>query len=153
MDLHRTGRALHPLYIWLLKSGVRKWYMPPFLFAGKGQVRFVRESKFQAALIREIKERFPGCVVLKNDPNYIQGFPDLLILYRKHWAALEVKRAPTAPKRPNQEYYIGKLGKMSYASFIDPTNKEEILYEIQRSFKPDRPARLPKREQIPLDQL
>ena len=37
------------------------------------------ENKFQAKLIKEIKEEFPGCIVLKNDPTYIQGVPDLLV--------------------------------------------------------------------------
>ena len=39
-----------------------------------------REGDFQSKLIKEIKTIFPGSFVLKNDPNYIQGFPDLLIL-------------------------------------------------------------------------
>ena len=29
------------------------------------------ESKFQACLIKRLKAEFPGCYVLKNDPNYI----------------------------------------------------------------------------------
>ena len=45
-----------------------------------------RESKFQSELIKELYELFPGCIVLKNDANYIQGFPDLTILYRPFWA-------------------------------------------------------------------
>lgn len=49
------------------------------------------ESKFQAKLIKEIKKNFPGCVILKNDATYIQGFPDLLVLYKNRWACLEVK--------------------------------------------------------------
>lgn len=40
------------------------------------------ESKFQSGLIKEIKERFPGSIVLKTDATYIQGFPDLLILLK-----------------------------------------------------------------------
>ena len=43
-------------------------------------------------IIKKIKEMLPGCIVMKNDPNYIQGIPDLLILYRDRWAALECKR-------------------------------------------------------------
>ena len=38
------------------------------------------ENRFQAKLIKEIKKTFPGCVVLKNDPTYIQGFPDLRVI-------------------------------------------------------------------------
>jgi hypothetical protein len=40
------------------------------------------EREFQSALIKEMKELFDGCIVMKLDPEYIQGIPDLLILYR-----------------------------------------------------------------------
>ena len=94
-----------------------------------------RESAFQASLIRQIKELFPGCIVLKNDSGYCQGFPDILVLYGKHWAALECKRSATAAHRPNQEYYVDKLGAMSYSAFIFPENKERVLDELQQAFK------------------
>lgn len=94
-----------------------------------------KESSFQANLIKELKVRFPNSVVLKNDANYIQGFPDLLVLHNDKWAALECKRNEDSPKQPNQEYYIQKLKGMSYASFISPENKEHILDELQRSFE------------------
>lgn len=92
------------------------------------------ESKFQANLIVELKDIFKGCVVLKNDANYIQGFPDLLVLHNNKWAALEVKRNATASRQPNQQYYVDILYDMSYAAFIHPGNKEEILDELQRTF-------------------
>ena len=92
------------------------------------------ESKFQAELIMELKDIFKGCMVLKNDANYIQGFPDLLVLYKNKWAALEVKRDGKASRQPNQEYYVDILEDMSYAAFIHPGNKEEILDELQRTF-------------------
>lgn len=95
----------------------------------------MKENKFQAELIRELKEVFPGCIVVKNDPNYIQGFPDITIFYNKHWAVLECKRDKESPKQANQEYYVDKLNKMSYSRFIYPENKEEILNELQRSFQ------------------
>ncbi|MCD8389640.1 MAG: hypothetical protein LUC21_05705 [Oscillospiraceae bacterium] len=60
------------------------------------------ERDFQAKLIRELKVIFPGCVILKNDPNYKQGVPDLLILYRDKWAALECKKSETASRQANQ---------------------------------------------------
>lgn len=94
-----------------------------------------KESKFQHELIKEIKDRFRGAVVLKNDPNYIQGFPDLIILFGKFWAALECKRTSNSARQPNQEYYIDTLGKMSYASFVSPENKEEVLHGLQRAFE------------------
>lgn len=96
------------------------------------------ERDFQAKLIRDLKERFPGCMVLKNDPTYIQGIPDLLILFNNHWAALECKKSRSASHRPNQEYYIHKLGQMSYAAFISPENEKEILDELQSTFESER---------------
>lgn len=93
------------------------------------------ESKFQAALIKELKQMFAGCIVMKNDSSYIQGIPDLLVLYKDKWAALEVKKNASAKKQPNQEYYVGQMNDMSFARFICPENKEEVLDELQRSFK------------------
>lgn len=102
----------------------------------------MRESVFQTKLIKEIKERFPGCIVIKNDPNYIQGMPDLLVLYKDKWATLESKRSSHASKRPNQEYYVDKMNEMSFSRFIYPENKEEVLSELQQAFKSRRAARL-----------
>lgn len=94
----------------------------------------LRERDFQAKLIKELKVMFKGCIVLKNDPNYIQGIPDLLILYNDRWAALEVKKSKRANHQPNQEYYVDLMEQMSFAAFIYPENKEEILYELQETF-------------------
>lgn len=98
----------------------------------------VKESHFQSALIKDLKTMLPGCVVLKNDANYMQGFPDLLILYNDRWAALECKRVSNAHRQPNQEYYVDKLKQMSYASFISPENRNEVLNELQQTFRIDR---------------
>lgn len=97
-------------------------------------IRISLESKFQANLILELKDMFPGCIVMKNDPNYIQGIPDLIVLWRDRWAALEVKRSNKASRQPNQKYYVEMMDHMSFARFIYPQNKEEVLNEIQRSF-------------------
>ena len=43
------------------------------------------ENKFKTGLVRELKERFPGCMVVHLDPNEIQGIPDLLVLYGTTW--------------------------------------------------------------------
>lgn len=93
------------------------------------------ESKFQSELIKEIKTRYPGAVVLKTDPNYIQGFPDLLILWGKHWSALECKQTEHSHVQPNQEFYIDFLNRMSFASFITPAMKDEVLHAMERSFQ------------------
>jgi len=95
----------------------------------------VSESKFQADLIKELKYIFDGCVILKNDPSYLQGVPDILILYKKKWAMLEVKASLKSKVQPNQEYYVDLLNDMSFAAFICPENKEEILDELQHTFR------------------
>ncbi len=93
------------------------------------------ESKFQSDLIKEIKDRFPGCIVMKNDASYIQGIPDLLILSGDKWASLECKKSEKAKHRPNQDYYVEKMNSMSFSAFIYPENKEEVLNELGRSFE------------------
>lgn len=93
------------------------------------------ESKFQKELMDEIKAKYPGCMVLKNDPDYIQGFPDWTILYEEKWAILETKRERGAKKQPNQEYYVDKLNNMSFSRFVYPENKEEVLNDLDKLFK------------------
>lgn len=94
------------------------------------------ESKFQKELIDEIKKEYPGCIILKNDPDYIQGFPDWTILWKDKWAVLEAKRAKNSRKQPNQEHYVEKLDGMSFSRFVYPENKEEVLNELRKTFKP-----------------
>lgn len=93
------------------------------------------ESKFQANLVKELKQLFKGCIVMKNDSSYIQGIPDLLILYNNKWAALECKKTSRASHRPNQDYYVGLMDKMSFAKFISPENKEEVLHALHETFE------------------
>lgn len=94
------------------------------------------ERDFQRGLIAEIKERLPGCLVMKTDPNYIQGIPDLLVLFGERWAMLEVKKSENALHQPNQDYYVEHLNEMSFSRFINPTNKEEVLNDLEQAFKP-----------------
>jgi len=94
------------------------------------------ENKFKTQLVRELKERFPGCIILHMDANALQGIPDLLILYGNRWAALEGKRFRNASHQPNQDYYVDLMNRMSFAAFIYPENKEDILYELQQALKP-----------------
>lgn len=94
------------------------------------------EKKFQAALIKELENLFKGCIVMKLDSGYIQGIPDLIVLYKNKWATLECKRHSNAKKRPNQDYYVELMDKMSFSRFICPENKEEVLNELQQTFKP-----------------
>lgn len=94
----------------------------------------MREGKYQTELIRKLRMRFDGCVILKNDASYTQGIPDLIILYKNKWAMLEVKSYKTASTQPNQEYWIEYLDNMSYASFICPDTEEGVLNELQLTF-------------------
>ena len=92
------------------------------------------ENRFKTKLVAEIKNMFPGCMVLHLDPNEIQGIPDLLILYGNKWVALEGKKYANATHRPNQDYYVDLMNRMSFASFIYPENKDEVLYELEQFF-------------------
>lgn len=91
------------------------------------------ENEYQSKLKKKIEALLPGCYVLKNDPTYIQGIPDLLILYRDRWAALEVKRSAKEKHQPNQDYYIETFSQWVYSSFIFPENEEEVLHELQQA--------------------
>ncbi len=92
------------------------------------------ESAFQKDLMDEIRDRYPGCVILKNDSSYIQGFPDWTILYKDKWAVLEAKRSKNAKKQPNQPYYVDKLNTMSFSRFVYPENKDDVLRELEQIF-------------------
>lgn len=78
------------------------------------------------------------------DANMTQGIPDLLILWKKHWAMLECKPSEYASKQPNQNYYIERLGAMSFAAYIYPENEEEVLNALQQAFEPPRRTRISK---------
>lgn len=95
----------------------------------------MKEQQFQSQLIKKLETIFPGCIVVKNDPSYIQGMPDLLVLYKNKWAALECKKSEKSHKQPNQEYYVNSMNDMSYASFVYPENEEEVLDELQQAFR------------------
>ena len=96
---------------------------------------YKKESDFQADLIKEIKRRLPGAMVLKNDANYIQGIPDLTVLYGAKWAMLEVKLSSTASHRPNQDYYVNKANQMAYSAFVCPENMEGVLNELESALE------------------
>ena len=92
------------------------------------------ERNFQAKLIKEIKDIFDGCIVMKNDSSYIQGIPDLLVLYKNRWASLEVKKNARASRRPNQEYYVERMNDMSFSRFVCPENKDEVIHDLHLYF-------------------
>lgn len=93
------------------------------------------EGKFQSEFKKKLKSIFPGCYLLRLDPNDIQGIPDLLVLHKDKWAALELKRAANAPHRYNQDWYVDELNKMSYSSFVYPENEETVIEELKMIFQ------------------
>lgn len=102
------------------------------------------EAQYQAKLIKKLYQLFPGIVILKNDPEYLQGILDLTLLYRNRWAMLEVKASRRARFRPNQPYYIELLDGMSFAAAIYPENEEEVLSALEQALAPRRRARVPQ---------
>lgn len=96
------------------------------------------ESKFQSEVIKDLRVLYPGCVILKNDANYLQGIPDVLILFEDRWAMLEFKRTKGERRQPNQRYYVDKLNAMSYAAFIYPSNRAEVYDALQLALRPRR---------------
>lgn len=95
----------------------------------------MKENQFQAKLIKDLESLFPGCMVLKNDSSYRQGIPDLTVFYKDKWATLEVKKNKTASHQPNQDYYVDQMNRMSFSRFIYPENTEEVLHELQQTFR------------------
>lgn len=93
------------------------------------------ESEFQSKTIKQLEKLLPGCIVLKNDSSYIQGIPDLIVLYNKRWAMLECKKDKTAPYRPNQKFYLDKTNRMSFSATIYPENKDEVLGNLVQYLK------------------
>jgi len=102
----------------------------------------MNEAQYMNKLIKRIAIIFPDCIIIRNDPRYIQGVPDILILYHDRWAVLEVKVSSNARVQPNQEYYVGLLNEMSFASFINPENEEAVLSDLQHAFGVARETRI-----------
>lgn len=91
-------------------------------------------SGFKARLIKNIKSSFPECVIFLTDAGYVQGAPDIIVLCRDKWAALEVKATEKSSKRPNQLWWVNQLNDMSYSSFVYPENEEVVLNDLQITF-------------------
>lgn len=87
------------------------------------------EREYQKHIIDRIYAMFgtEETLVQKEDSGYIQGIPDLLILHKGLWFALETKKDSKAHHQPNQDYYVSWMDKLSFASFIYPENEEEVF--------------------------
>ena len=92
------------------------------------------ERDFQKDLMDEIKQQYPGCIVMKNDSSYIQGIPDWTILYKDKYALLEAKQEKDAKCQPNQELYVEYINRVSFSRFVYPENKEEVLRDLHEYF-------------------
>ena len=75
-----------------------------------------KEGRFQAHVIHRLRREFPGCEILRGDANFLQGISDLILLWREHWAALELKTSANAKREPNQEYYRSQTGRNVFRS-------------------------------------
>ena len=95
------------------------------------------EKDFQRNLIKELEQIYnnPDSDVITKFEG-IQGYPDILILHHDQWAMLECKKSKDSPHRPNQDFYVNRLNKMSFARFIYPENKEEVLNDLQSTLQP-----------------
>lgn len=92
------------------------------------------EGRFQDRLVKDLEVIFDGCLIMKNDPNYRQGIPDLLILFKQRWALLEVKKSANEKPRPNQPWYVDYAQHNSFGAFIFPENRDEVLADLSDYF-------------------
>lgn len=102
----------------------------------------MKEADYQQELVAKIYDLMRGeplvdVIVYINDPNYIQGIPDLSVFYRPtgRWAMLEVKLSAKSKERPNQRWYIENWGETIFTSFIYPENEEEVLRALQSALR------------------
>jgi hypothetical protein len=95
----------------------------------------MNEREYQARLIKTIEELLPGCIILKNDANYLQGVPDLTVFWGPRYAMLEVKASERSRERPNQRYYVETWGQKTFCAFIYPENEEEVLNALQEALR------------------
>ena len=94
------------------------------------------EPEYQRILVEKFENTFDNCIVLKNDPNYIQGIPDLTVLYKNKYAMLEVKKSAHEKIQPNQQTYIDIVNEQGgYGSFIYPENEKEVFNELKKFFE------------------
>lgn len=95
------------------------------------------EKDFQRGLIKDLKTMFPNALVFKNEK---KGLPDLTVLWNKHWAMLECKKSEadmrhSIENQPDQKYYLDWANGMSFARYIYPENRQEVLDELQQAFR------------------
>lgn len=100
------------------------------------------ERDYQPKLILRMRARWPEAIVLKNDSSHRQGILDLSVFFPNgFWAWLEVKATENAEHEPNQDYYVEWANRASFGAFIYPENEDEVLDDLQQSYKSYGPAR------------
>lgn len=131
-----TGLYVIVVSVLLIAMTIRIHFQS-FLFSHQRRKMDRLEKEFQRKLIQDLRVRFPGCWIMKNDEQYRQGTPDICILFNTEWAMLECKRSePTRASdyEPNQEHYLRELNNMSFASVIYPQNRERVLRDLEYHF-------------------
>lgn len=103
------------------------------------------EGRFKSEFIKDLRDMFPDCLIHFMDSQQLQGVPDILFIWHQYYAFFECKESERAARQPNQEYYIQWFSDWSFAAFVYPENKEEVLHALQLSFRPGRQARVSKR--------
>lgn len=100
------------------------------------------EAAFKRRFFQRLRDRFPGCEIVRTDSSSQQGMLDHVVLFGPYWAALEFKKSPLARRQPNQEFYVKRLDRMGYAAFVYPENEDEVLDALEQAFTPPRRARV-----------
>lgn len=102
------------------------------------RIRETGRAGFQRHVIARLRVIFPEAIIIKGDANYLQGIPDLLLLWNSRWAALECKANQSSQLQPNQGYYVDKMNQWSFAAFIFPENEDEVLDALQSALRRSR---------------
>ncbi len=105
------------------------------------------ESKFVCDVLKpRLELEFPGIHILKQDPaSNFNGLLDYILLYGDRWAMLEAKRGRGAAQQSHQEYYIRVFDELSFAAFVNPTNLDEVIHDLQSAFGLRGPSRFTQR--------
>ena len=100
----------------------------------------VSETKFRKNLTDDIKKEIPGVVEIEhNNPQFINGIHDLIVLGKNgKYAMLETKKSTDSSKRALQEYYVSEYSKYTYSTFVDPTNRDEVMNYLKEIFKEEK---------------
>ena len=98
-----------------------------------------KEGDYQKDIIDRIKKALPGAIVMKNDSSYIQGIPDLTVIYGGKYAMLEVKKSYydfVHNQQANQKDYIRKFRDWgAFSFFIYPEVDADVFEELIRYFE------------------